>query len=541
MKLIYKLLLGSFLIILTMGTFSTFMLMHTVQRSSTNLSVYREREITSFIQIINAIIIDEENLKSKEFIQSLFESSKNRLSHIKRLTLHTSNPKTAEYTHVVSTDKKRIGTPSHTEDINAILQNKTTILYETGTDGEKWIDITYPVTNINNKVIAALGATVSLHESNVILKKSIKSLEDEALNNIVLGVVMATVLSILFVFIVIGRMVTPLTKLTNAVNSFSKGEFTHTIDIDTKDEIGTLATSFNKMAYELNMLYISMEEQIQDKTEELKKFNENLEKEISSKIKELHYKDAMLLEKTKLASMGEMLGTIAHQWRRPLSILHINIEMLEEDYKEGKVDKQFLDEYIENNNSIIQYMSKTIDDFQNFYKIDKKKIPFDIMEKIKSVSDLKLNQLEENGIQITKEGESFTVLGYPNEFQQVILNILSNAKDALLEKEIKNPMIKIVVSSDKDKGYISMSDNAGGIDEKMINKIFEPYFTTKEQNGGTGLGLYISKMIIEKNMHGELSISNKGEGCEVLITLLFNDRRRKRRYASKTLYLPNDH
>ena len=270
MKLIYKLLLGYFLIIVIIGAFSTFVLMHIVNKSSTNLSVYREREITSFVQILNAMIIDEENLKSTEFIQSLFESSINRLPHIKRLTLHGINSKTAEYTHVVSTDKEIIGTPSHTEDINAILQNKTTILYETSSDGEKWIDITYPITNKDNKVMAALGAAVSLHESDVILKKSIKTLKDDALNNIFMAVIMATVLSLIFVFIIIRRIVSPIRKLTSATNAFAKGELTHTIDIDTKDEIGELSTSFNKMAYELNMLHSSMEEQIKVKTEELK-------------------------------------------------------------------------------------------------------------------------------------------------------------------------------------------------------------------------------------------------------------------------------
>ena len=162
---------------------------------------------------------------------------------------------------------------------------------------------------------------------------------------------------------------------------------------------------------------------------------------------------------------------------------------------------------------------QTIDDFQNFYKIDKEKRLFDVMEKIKAVSDLKLNQLEESGIEIIKNGESFSVLGYPSEFQQVILSLISNAKDALIENDIKNPFIKIKLFSDDSKGYIKISDNAGGIDVKTIDKVFEPYFTTKEKNGGTGLGLYISKMIIEKNMNGELSISNSAEGSEVLIML----------------------
>lgn len=253
--------------------------------------------------------------------------------------------------------------------------------------------------------------------------------------------------------------------------------------------------------------------------DKLKKFNENLEKEISSKVEEIHYKDAMLLEKTKLAAMGEMIGSIAHQWRRPLSTLHINVEMLEEDYKENKIDHEFLEKFIKKNSEIILYMSHTIDDFQNFYKIDKEKRLFDVMEKIKAVSDLKLNQLEENGIQITKEGESFNVLGYPSEFQQVIVSLLSNAKDALLENNIKKPIIQIKLSADAQKGYIQISDNAGGIDDRIIDKVFEPYFTTKEQNGGTGLGLYISKMIIENNMKGTLSLSNKDACSVILITL----------------------
>jgi signal transduction histidine kinase len=253
--------------------------------------------------------------------------------------------------------------------------------------------------------------------------------------------------------------------------------------------------------------------------QKLQDFNDNLEKNISLKVQEIHYKDAMLLEKTKLAAMGEMIGSIAHQWRRPLSTLHINIELLEEDYKEQKIDKYFLEQFIKQNSEIIQYMSRTIDDFQNFYKIDKEKKVFDVMKKIQSVTDLQLNQLEQSGIEITKEGTSFTVLGFPSEFQQVILNLIGNAKDALIENKIENPTIKVKLFSDDSKGYIKISDNAGSIDEKIVDKIFEPYFTTKEKDGGTGLGLYMSKMIIEKNMQGELSFSNNEEGSEVLILL----------------------
>ena len=252
---------------------------------------------------------------------------------------------------------------------------------------------------------------------------------------------------------------------------------------------------------------------------ELKNFNINLEKDITLKMQEIHFKDAMLLEKSKLAAMGEMLGSIAHQWRRPLSTLHINVEMLEEDYKEQKIDEAFLSKFIKKNSEIIQYMSHTIDDFQNFYKIDKEKKVFDVMQKIQALSDLNLNQLEQSGIEIKKEGESFRVLGYASEFQQVILNLISNAKDALIENRTKKPKIHIKLFEDETKGYIEISDNAGGISPKILDKVFQPYFTTKEKDGGTGLGLYMSKMIIEKNMHGELSISANQKGSKVLIVL----------------------
>lgn len=252
---------------------------------------------------------------------------------------------------------------------------------------------------------------------------------------------------------------------------------------------------------------------------ELNELNQTLKSRVHEEVEKNSKQERLMMQKNRLSEMGEMLSSIAHQWRRPLSTLHINIEMLEEDYKENKIDQTFLKKFIYKNSEIIQYMSHTIDDFQNFYKIDKEKSLFDVLEKIQSVSDLNLNLLEQNGITITEEGESFTVCGYPSEFQQVIVNLISNAKDALLENEIKNPFITIKLSSDASKGYIRISDNAGGIDEKILDKVFEPYFTTKEKNGGTGLGLYLARMIIENNMQGKLSISSNEEGSEVLIAL----------------------
>jgi len=269
MKLVHKLLLGYFLIITIIGTFSTIILMHTVDESSTNLNVYREREITSFVKVLNANIIDGKNLKNTKEIQELFESTINRLPHIKRLTLHKQDKKTSQYTHIASTDKDVLHTPSHREDIDAIIKNETTILYEIGKDGERWIDITYPITNKNAKAIAALGAAVSLSESDEILNKAIELMKDEALDSVFMAILLSIVLSLIFGLIIVRKIVSPIEKLKTAVSSFSKKELTHNIEVHSNDEIGKLSHAFNTMAFELNMLYTSMEEQIDAKTKEL--------------------------------------------------------------------------------------------------------------------------------------------------------------------------------------------------------------------------------------------------------------------------------
>ncbi|NOR57232.1 MAG: EAL domain-containing protein [Sulfurimonas sp.] len=269
MKLVHKLLLGYFLIITIIGTFSTIILMHTVEESSTNLNVYREREITSFVKVLNANIIDGKSLKNIKEIQELFETTIDRLPHIKRLTLHNQDKKTAQYTHIVSTDRDVLNTPSHREDIDAIIKNETTILYEVGKDGERWIDITYPITNKNGKAIAALGAAVSLHESDEILNKAISLMKDEALESVFIAILLSIALSLIFGLIIVKKIVSPIEKLKTAVSSFSKKELAHNIEVHSNDEIGKLSIAFNTMSSELNMLYSSMEDQIDAKTKEL--------------------------------------------------------------------------------------------------------------------------------------------------------------------------------------------------------------------------------------------------------------------------------
>ena len=230
-----------------------------------------------------------------------------------------------------------------------------------------------------------------------------------------------------------------------------------------------------------------------------------LEKSIQEALAENTRQLQVLQQQTKMAAMGEMIGAIAHQWRQPLNAVGLSIQNLEYDYKMGLIDEKFIEEYIEENTKTIEFMSKTIDDFRNFFRVDKEKKLFSIKEAIQETLRMQSAQLNNHHIKVLLEGGDTEYLSLKGEFQQVILNIINNAKDALLEKQTDNPQIKITI----DKKHITIEDNAGGIPDDIIDRVFEPYFTTKEQGKGTGMGLYMSKMIIEENMSGALSVENK--------------------------------
>ncbi len=168
---------------------------------------------------------------------------------------------------------------------------------------------------------------------------------------------------------------------------------------------------------------------------------------------------------------------------------------------------------------LVNFMSKTIDDFRNFFTIDKIQSEFDVKEKIEETINMLNAQLDNYEINIIINNKSFSVIGYVSEFQQVILNIINNAKDELIKKEITNKTIFIDIQNEDGLGIIKIQDNAGGIPNDILDRVFEPYFTTKEQGKGTGLGLYMSKMIIEENMKGKLCVGNTDEGAEFTIKM----------------------
>ncbi len=242
---------------------------------------------------------------------------------------------------------------------------------------------------------------------------------------------------------------------------------------------------------------------------DLETLNNRLEEQVQQQVEDIRQKDQMLLQQSKLASMGEMIGAIAHQWRQPLNMLNINIQNLDDDYEEGLIDREFIARFIKENSDIIRFMSKTIDDFRNFYRIDKVKECFFVKETIEETLTIQKAQLMHGRIALSVKGEDFCITGYRREFQQVLLNLVNNAADAIRRNRKEGGVIDILLKGER----VVVKDNGGGIPEAVLERIFEPYFTTKQQGEGTGIGLYMSKVIIEKNMGGRLEVENSGEGA----------------------------
>ncbi len=235
---------------------------------------------------------------------------------------------------------------------------------------------------------------------------------------------------------------------------------------------------------------------------------------------ELRHKDEMLFEQSRLAQMGEMISMIAHQWRQPLNAISLTTAGLELKVMDDNYDKAFFQSRLQRIAEYVQHLSATIEDFRNFFKQDKVKQETTFSEIIESALSLIRIGLESKHITLQTEYNcKGSILSYPNELLQVVLNLIKNAEDALLENKIADPTIMIRCYSDADMAVLEIEDNAGGIDESIIEKIFEPYFTTKDEHNGTGLGLYMSKVIIEEHCNGVLSVGKIRDGAVFKIVL----------------------
>jgi two-component system, NtrC family, C4-dicarboxylate transport sensor histidine kinase DctB len=255
----------------------------------------------------------------------------------------------------------------------------------------------------------------------------------------------------------------------------------------------------------------------------LEKMNQTLSERVEKEVQKRVEGEQILIQQSKMAAMGEMIGAISHQWKQPLNSLGLMTQDIKYAHEYGELDKAYIEEFDKKATEQIRYMSKTIDDFKNFFKPDKNKDEFCINDAIENSIKLIESQMKNNSIaiQLNFEKPHIFAFGNKNEFSQAFINILSNAKDAVIEKQktdkLFGALIKIDVASKNNKITISIQDNGGGINKEVMDKIFEPYITTKQH--GTGIGLYMTNLIIKDGFDGGISAKNQDDGAIFTITL----------------------
>lgn len=274
----------------------------------------------------------------------------------------------------------------------------------------------------------------------------------------------------------------------------------------------------------INDVVRKYKQQVKNEEQKLQTLNKTLAQKVREGIEEAKRKDKAILQQSKLARMGSMISMIAHQWRQPLTQLSGILMELETATTFKKVDEKHILRSISKSDKMIEYMSNTIDDFRNFYKPDKKKEDFFALDSCKKAINLASASLKDSSIELDLDiRDDKLINGYPREYAQVILNLIINARDVLVEKRVKNPKINIVIDIEKNSSVVAVRDNAGGIKDEHFDLIFDPYFSTKDSSKGTGLGLYISNLIIEKNMRGELSVQNDKKGAVFTVKVGLKD------------------
>ncbi|MFW3380520.1 ATP-binding protein [Aliarcobacter butzleri] len=345
-----------------------------------------------------------------------------------------------------------------------------------------------------------------MDENKFEIKDSIRALINE-LSTVTFAMIVLVIIIALFMSSYLSKKID---DILIGTKKFANNELDYRIKVTSTDEIGQLENSFNEMAGKIEKL-INQE----------KKLNTELEEKVIVETSKQKEQEQLLIQQTRLAAMGEMIGNIAHQWRQPLNALGLILQNLKFSYEIGELDEKMIDKSVKKATMLTENMSKTIDDFRNFFRPNKAKENFKINEGITKAVELIESTFEHNNIKLEKDFVSSEIefFGFANEFSQVILNLLTNAKDAVLENKIENPLIIIQTKIDDEYIYISIKDNGLGIKDEIINKIFEPYFTTKDEGKGTGIGLYMSKIIIENNMNGKIEVKNEQNGANVIIKL----------------------
>ena len=272
------------------------------------------------------------------------------------------------------------------------------------------------------------------------------------------------------------------------------------------------------ISQKIDLILKDYENKVRRNAKELEELNQSLEEKVKEEIEKNREKEQLLVQKSKFIALGEMISNIAHQWRQPLSELSSILMFIKFKYSINALDEHTMQTKSKEADKVLEYMSHTIDDFRNFFMPKKEKEEFYLLKSVEIVMNIISSALANYNIKISISiDENIKITTYLNEYKQVLLNIINNAKDVLIEKNIENPLIKIHAFEDSNYIVLYIEDNGGGILVEPKGKIFEPYFTTKEDSNGTGIGLYMSKIIVEKNMKGKLRVKNIKNGAQFAI------------------------
>ncbi len=283
------------------------------------------------------------------------------------------------------------------------------------------------------------------------------------------------------------------------------------------ENVTDMALTQQKLIQERNEKTLLLDD-ISQKNAQLKRFNGQMQEMVDEEIRKNMEKQKMVELQSRHAQMGEMIGIITHQWKQPLNVISLIVNVLKLDLKKRTLSNEMIEKKLDDVLKQVRYMDQTVKDFQSFFNPSKEKILFNIYESIQSILGLIDYEYSHQDISLELRGsKNISAYGYPNEFNQVILTLLKNARDAFMQHPHDHMRIVIDISEENGSPLIRVEDNAGGISEEVIDKIFDLYVTTKEN--GSGLGLNIAKNVIEQNMEGKIDVRNTTEGACFTIVL----------------------
>ncbi|MBF0464327.1 MAG: HAMP domain-containing protein [Nitrospirae bacterium] len=372
---------------------------------------------------------------------------------------------------------------------------------------------------------------------------------------IIVLIISLTLLIIILSYFINRGIAVPISEISEDLKVLGRGDFNYELTASSNSEISQIVRAINLMTKELKETTVSrdiliaeveerikIEKDLHKKTRQLEELTCNLEKKADDEIKKRLQKEQMLIQQTKMAAMGEMMAAVAHQWKQPLNIVGLIIQDFKDAWNYKEIDDDYIDKTVKEVMKQINFMSNTLNDFKNFFNPCRRKETFDLIGIAANVFSLLSHQFKVNKIsyRITchVHNESFghysevipcdaiTITSYKNYLSHVILNIISNSRDAIVDRKqkglmdaAKEGMILVDVYRDDDTLRMEISDSGGGIPDEIIDKIFDPYFTTKEGEKGTGIGLYMSKMIVEDAIGGKLDVRNIDSGAVFTIEL----------------------